>query len=86
MANGDGLRLDWKVVVMVVGWAFSLGMWYFKGEVTHKEMTEHRNLEYHTGVRVLTDALDQRVHAVELGQVRIEARLDEILRLLAEQK
>ena len=83
MANG---RPDWKwlsaVVIMGLGWAFSLGMWRFQVAANSEDITVHGKLNYHSGVRTLTDALDRRVQLVELGNARIEARLGEILRAI----
>ena len=79
----DNGKPDWKVIaVMALGWAFSLGMWRFQVVANSESIAAHEALIYHNGVRTLTDALDRRVQLVELGNARIEARLEEILRAI----
>jgi len=63
------------LVLALLGWAYTLG-------ITTQEIranTAHRGAKFHDGVRALTDANAERIRQLELGQAKIEVKLDRIL-------
>ncbi len=84
--NGKKPQPDWRwwisLAIMAFGWAYTLGIARNQLNDNMIDLKEHRSIEFHEGVRTLTERNGDRITRLEIQQARIEEKLNRILAIV----